>query len=133
MLMNLQTLAWDPQMLEVMGIPEKMLPRIVSSIDPASWGRTQTDGPFDDAIPVCGCLGDQQAALVGQTCFAPGESKNTYGTGCFMLLNTGEKPVVSRSGLLTTVAYQIAGQPAVYALEGSVAIAALWCNGCATI
>jgi glycerol kinase len=123
MLMNLKTLAWDEQMVEVMGIPANILPQIVSSIDPASWGRTRDDGPFDDAIPVCGCLGDQQAALIGQTCFAPGESKNTYGTGCFMLLNTGTEPVVSRSGLLTTVAYRIAGERTVYALEGSVAIA----------
>ncbi len=123
MLMDLRTLAWDDEMLDVMGIPRQTLPRIVCSVDPASWGRTRSDGPFLDSIPVCGCLGDQQAALVGQTCFSPGESKNTYGTGCFMLLNTGEAPIVSRSGLLTTVGYQIAGQPAVYALEGSVAIA----------
>jgi glycerol kinase len=122
MLMDLKTLAWDGEMLDVMGIPRRMLPRIVSSIDPVPWGKTKADGPFEAEIPVCGCLGDQQAALVGQTCFAPGESKNTYGTGCFMLLNTGEEPVESRSGLLTTVAYQIAGQPAVYALEGSIAI-----------
>lgn len=123
MLMNLKTLAWDDAMLSAMEIPRNILPRIVSSIDPASWGNTRIDGPFAHAVPVCGCLGDQQAALVGQACFAPGESKNTYGTGCFMLLNTGTEPVVSRSGLLSTVAYQIAGQPAVYALEGSVAVA----------
>jgi glycerol kinase len=123
MLMNLKTLEWDERMLQVMDVPKNILPKIVSSIDSASWGKTRSDGPFADAIPVCGCLGDQQAALVGQTCFAPGESKNTYGTGCFMLLNTGTEPVVSRSGLLTTVAYRIAGEKAVYALEGSVAIA----------
>jgi glycerol kinase len=73
-------------------------------------------------IPIAGILGDQQAALVGQTCFAPGEAKNTYGTGCFLLLNTGPKPMQSRAGLITTVAYQISGQPAKYALEGSIAI-----------
>ena len=123
MLMNLHTLSWDDEMLDLLNIPAAMLPRIVPSIDQLPWGLTKTDGPFADTIPVCGCLGDQQAALVGQTCFSPGESKNTYGTGCFMLLNTGPKPVTSRSGLLTTVAYQVAGQPAIYALEGSVAVA----------
>ncbi len=122
MLMDLRTLGWSDEMLEVFNIPRAMLPRIVPSIDPAGWGVTRADGPFGGAIPVCGNLGDQQAALVGQTCFEPGESKNTYGTGCFMLLNTGTEPVTSRSGLLTTVAYQVAGKPAVYALEGSVAV-----------
>jgi glycerol kinase len=123
MMFNLATLNWDQQMLDVFSVPRGILPRIVPSIDRLPWGLTRSDGPFGDAIPVCGCLGDQQAALVGQTCFNPGESKNTYGTGCFMLLNTGPQPVVSRSGLLTTVAYQVAGQPARYALEGSVAVA----------
>jgi glycerol kinase len=80
------------------------------------------DGPFGDSIPVCGDLGDQQAALVGQTCFSPGEAKNTYGTGCFMLLNTGPEIVPSRSGLLTTLAYRFGNNPAIYALEGSIAI-----------
>jgi glycerol kinase len=123
MLMNLATLDWDEAMLDVMRVPRSMLPRIVPSVAPSGYGITRPDGPFADAIPVCGCLGDQQAALVGQTCFDPGESKNTYGTGCFMLLNTGTTPVPSRCGLLTTVGYQIAGSPAVYALEGSVAVA----------
>ena len=123
MLMDLKTLDWSGPMLETLKIPRRMLPRIVPSIDPAGWGTTRADGPFGAAIPVCGSLGDQQAALVGQTCFEPGESKNTYGTGCFMLLNTGEQPVVSPSGLLTTVAYQVANRPAVYALEGSIAVA----------
>ncbi len=122
MLMDLRTLDWSPPMLEDLAVPRAMLPRIVPSIDPASWGTTRNSGPFGDEIPVCGDLGDQQAALVGQTCFDPGESKNTYGTGCFMLLNTGTSPVASRRGLLTTVAYQIRGQPAVYALEGSIAV-----------
>jgi len=100
-----------------------MLPRIVASSDPAAWGHTRVDGPWKAEIPVCGDLGDQQAALVGQTCFDPGESKNTYGTGCFMLLNTGTAPVQSASGLLTTLAYKFANAPAVYALEGSIAMA----------
>jgi glycerol kinase len=122
MLMNLETLDWDEEILETMGIPRQMLPRIVPSSDPETWGKTKETGPFGEAIPVCGDLGDQQAALVGQTCYSVGEAKNTYGTGCFMLLNTGTKPVPSESGLLTTLAYQIGDRPAVYALEGSIAI-----------
>ena len=123
MLMDLRTLSWDERMLDVFGVPPGVLPRIVPSIEPAGWGRTAAAGPFGAAVPVCGDLGDQQAALVGQTCFVPGESKNTYGTGCFMLLNTGREIVPSRSGLLTTVAYQLGTEPAVYALEGSIAVA----------
>jgi glycerol kinase len=122
MLMNLETLDWDNEILSIMGIPRQMLPKIVPSSDPNVWGKTPKDGPFGDSIPVCGDLGDQQAALVGQTCFSVGEAKNTYGTGCFMLLNTGNKPIQSKSGLLTTVGYQINDQPAVYCLEGSIAI-----------
>jgi glycerol kinase len=122
MLMNLETLDWDPEILKIMGIPRQMLPRIVPSSDPKVWGKTDAAGPFGDAIPVWGDLGDQQAALVGQTCFSPGEAKNTYGTGCFMLLNTGTKPVPSKSGLLTTLGYRIGTEPAVYCLEGSIAI-----------
>ncbi|NPA30478.1 MAG: glycerol kinase GlpK [Chloroflexi bacterium] len=122
MLMNLKTLDWDDEILSIMGIPRAMLPRIVPSSDPNTWGTTQADGPFGDAIPVTGDLGDQQAALVGQTCFSPGEAKNTYGTGCFLLLNTGTDIVHSKSGLLTTVAYKFGDGPAVYALEGSIAI-----------
>ena len=124
LLMNLRTLAWDERMLGAFGVPPAMLPRIVPSIDPSPAApRTRPDGPFGSAIPICGILGDQQAALVGQTCFDPGESKNTYGTGCFMLLNTGQNIVPSRHGLLTTVAYQVGGRPAAYALEGSIAVA----------
>jgi glycerol kinase len=123
MLMDLRTLEWDAGMLAVMRVPREALPRIVPSVDREPWGTTRAGGPFGDAIPVCGCLGDQQAALVGQTCFAPGESKNTYGTGCFMLLNTGTKLVPSASGLLTTVAYRYKDDPPVYALEGSIAVA----------
>jgi glycerol kinase len=122
MLMNLETLDWDDEILKIMGIPRKMLPRIVPSSDPNHYGTTPKEGPFGDAIPVCGDLGDQQAALVGQTCFNPGEAKNTYGTGCFMLLNTGTKPVPSKSGLLTTLGYKFGNNPAVYCLEGSIAI-----------
>ena len=122
MLMNLETLDWDDEILGIMGIPRAMLPRIVPSSDPNTWGTTLADGPFGDAIPVTGDLGDQQAALVGQTCFSPGEAKNTYGTGCFLLLNTGTEIVQSKSGLLTTVAYKFGDGPAVYALEGSIAI-----------
>jgi glycerol kinase len=117
MLMNLATLDWDPDMLKVMGVPRSMLPAIKASS--AVYGK----GVGDLAgIPIAGDLGDQQAALFGQTCFSAGEAKNTYGTGCFMLLNTGTKPVQSKSGLLTTLGYKIGDQPAVYALEGSIAI-----------
>ncbi|MCP4686689.1 MAG: glycerol kinase GlpK, partial [Desulfobacterales bacterium] len=123
MLMNLRTLEWDEEILDIMGVPGGILPRIVPSIDRETWGSTLADGPFGAEIPVCGALGDQQAALVGQTCFAEGEAKNTYGTGCFMLLNTGTEPVQSTHGLLTTVGYQVSGQKPVYCLEGSVAIA----------
>jgi glycerol kinase len=122
MLMNLQTLDWDPEILKIMGIPRKMLPAVRPSSDPKIYGYTPVDGPFGTKIPVCGDLGDQQAALVGQTCFSPGEAKNTYGTGCFMLLNTGTKPTPSKSGLLTTLGYKFGEAPAVYALEGSIAI-----------
>lgn len=122
LLMNLRTLDWDDDILAVMGILRQMLPQIRPSSDPAFYGMTLMDGPVGGAVPVCGNLGDQQAALYGQTCFSPGEAKNTYGTGCFMLLNTGTEIVPSQSGLLTTVAYQIGDKPAVYALEGSIAI-----------
>lgn len=118
MLMNLNTLDWDRDILKIMGIPRAMLPRIGSSSE--IYG-TIKDGPLA-GIPVAGDLGDQQAALFGQTCFNPGEAKNTYGTGCFMLMNTGEKPVQSKAGLLTTLGYKIGNQKAVYALEGSIAI-----------
>ncbi len=122
MLMNLETLDWDAEILAELGIPRAMMPRIVPSSDPQFWGVTRPDGPFAAPIPVCGDLGDQQAALVGQACFQAGEAKNTYGTGCFMLLNTGGRPIPSQYGLLTTLAYRFGRQPAVYALEGSIAI-----------
>ena len=117
MLMNLETLDWDEDMLKVMGIPRAMLPEIKPSS--AVYGEAIGDLA---GIPVAGDLGDQQAAIFGQTCFSPGEAKNTYGTGCFMLLNTGTKPVQSQNGLLTTLGYKIGDQPAVYCLEGSIAI-----------
>ncbi|MGB7094079.1 MAG: glycerol kinase GlpK, partial [Anaerolineales bacterium] len=121
-LMNLESLDWDEEILSTFAIPRQILPRIVPSSDPETWGTSTPTGPFQALIPICGDLGDQQAALVGQTCFHPGEAKNTYGTGCFLLLNTGEELVASESGLLTTVAYQFGEKPAHYALEGSVAI-----------
>jgi glycerol kinase len=123
MLMDLKTLAWDEEILNILRIPATMLPRIVPSIDADTWGATRKNGPLGAAVPVCGALGDQQAALVGQTCFAVGEAKNTYGTGCFLLLNTGTAAIASRHGMITTVGYQIRGQKPVYCLEGSVAIA----------
>ena len=123
LLMDLETLTWNDEILKIMDIPRQMLPRIVPSIDKRTWGHTLKDGPMGATVPVCGALGDQQAALVGQTCFAVGEAKNTYGTGCFMLLNTGTSPIPSEHGLLTTVGYQISGEKPVYCLEGSVAIA----------
>ncbi|MDA8140249.1 MAG: glycerol kinase GlpK [Desulfobacteraceae bacterium] len=123
LLMNLHTLAWDEEILKILDIPSSMLPRIVPSIDPQTWGATRADGPLGAAVPVCGALGDQQAALVGQTCFEIGEAKNTYGTGCFLLLNTGAQAKASAHGLLTTVGYQMRGQKPIYCLEGSVAIA----------
>ena len=117
-LMNLQTLNWDPELLSAFGIPRAMLPEIRSSSE--LYG-TASDSTLQ-GVPIAGILGDQQAALVGQTCLKPGEAKNTYGTGCFLLMNVGEKPVPSQHGLLTTVAYKIGGQAPIYALEGSVAI-----------
>jgi glycerol kinase len=118
-LMNLKTLAWDTELLRAFSIPEQVLPRIRSSSE--IYGRV-AEGPLS-GVAVAGILGDQQAALVGQACFKRGEAKNTYGTGCFLLMNTGERPVESKHGLLTTVAYKLGDQPARYALEGSVAIA----------
>jgi len=117
MLMNLETLDWDDEILGIMDIPKAMLPRVM----PSSAVYGNAIGTLN-GIPVAGDLGDQQAALFGQTCYSPGEAKNTYGTGCFMLLNTGTKPVQSKNGLLTTLAYRIGNDPAVYALEGSIAI-----------
>ena len=118
-LMNLQTGQWEDTILQSLNIPKKMLPSIVPS---SGYIATINNGSAKN-IRIMGCLGDQQAALVGQTCFNIGEAKNTYGTGCFLLLNTGKKIIESNSGLISTVAYQFEGQPIHYALEGSIAVA----------
>ena len=118
LLMNIDTLEWDSELLELIGVPRSLLPEIRPSI--GNFGTAR--GPFN-GVPVSAVLGDQQAALFGQCCFEPGEAKNTYGTGCFLLMNTGGIAHRSRTGLLTTVAYQLKSRPAVYAIEGSVAIA----------
>ena len=121
MLMNLETLDWDDELLGFFAIPRAMLPQIRPSADPAGYG--EITGPAAvRGVPLTGDLGDQHAATVGQVCFAPGEAKNTYGTGNFMVLNTGEELVRSTSGLITTVCYQFGTAPAVYALEGSIAV-----------
>jgi glycerol kinase len=117
-LMNLATLQWDAELLEAFLIPRAVLPRIAASSE--LYGEAKI--PALSGTPIAGILGDQQAALVGQACFRPGEAKNTYGTGCFLLMNTGEQPVASSAGLITTVAYQMSTQRACYALEGSIAI-----------
>ena len=122
MLMNLATLDWDDELLELFTVPRQMLPRIAPSATREPYGLTSKLGPFAGEPPITGALGDQQAATVGQTCFAPGEAKNTYGTGNFLLLNTGTDIVRSQAGLLTTVCYQLGDAPAVYALEGSIAV-----------
>ena len=118
-LMRLDSLAWDDELLSTFSIPRSLLPRIVSSSEVYAEVAT---GVLR-GVPIAGILGDQHAALVGQTCFRPGEAKNTYGTGCFLLMNTGTSPVSSAAGLVTTVAYKLGKQPAHYALEGSIAIA----------
>ena len=117
-LMDLHTLAWDKNLLKIFGIPEAILPKIVSSSE--VYGAVKL--PSIEGVPVAGILGDQQAALVGQTCFDSGQAKNTYGTGCFLLMNTGATPVLSKYGLITTVAFKFGEKPAQYALEGSIAI-----------
>lgn len=119
MLFNIHTLQWDEEILEILGIPECMLPEAKPSS--CIYGKTLPDF-FGGEIQIAGAAGDQQAALFGQTCFNPGEAKNTYGTGCFMLMNTGEKPVVSKNGLITTIAWGIDGKVN-YALEGSIFVA----------
>jgi glycerol kinase len=121
LLMNLRTLDWDEDLLKLLGIPRAMMPEIKSSSEIYGYVEAIRESPLQ-GVPVSGDLGDQQAALFGQTCFSAGEAKNTYGTGCFMLMNMGEIPVPSKSGLLTTLGYKIGSQKAVYALEGSIAI-----------
>jgi glycerol kinase len=117
-LMNLSTLDWDPEILVAFDIPRALLPSIVSSSE--IYGEATLE--CIAGVKIAGVLGDQQAALFGQTCIRPGEAKNTYGTGCFLLMNTGERAVTSTCGLLTTLGYKLGNAPAVYALEGSVAI-----------
>lgn len=118
LLMNLKSLSWDKEILALLDIPLAMLPEIRSSSEVYGIARPPLKG-----VPVAGDLGDQQAALFGQVCFDPGDTKNTYGTGCFLLMNTGPNIITSKSGLLTTVGYQLGAQPAMYCLEGSIAIA----------
>ncbi len=117
MLMNLVTLNWDDELLKILDVPKTIMPKIVSSSEVYGYAASLLP-----RVPISGDLGDQQAALVGQCCFSAGEAKNTYGTGCFMLLNTGTEPVHSNNGLLTTVGYKFAQEPAIYCLEGSIAI-----------
>ena len=119
LMMDLETLAWDEDILSILDIPKSILPEIRPSSQ--VYGEVAGELPLE-GVPIAGILGDQQAAMFGQACYEPGEAKNTYGTGCFMLLNTGTEPVPSENGLLTTLCYQVDGQPAVYALEGSIAI-----------
>ncbi len=128
-LMDLETLQWDDGILADFGIPKSMLPAIKSSSE--VYGTAVVEAV--KGVPVSGDLGDQQAALFGQACFQPGEAKNTYGTGCFMLMNTGEKLVPSKSGLLTTLGYKIGDKKPVYALEARSPSPARSCSGCATI
>ncbi|MEE9243741.1 MAG: glycerol kinase GlpK, partial [Mycobacterium sp.] len=122
MLMDLETLDWDDELLALFGIPRQMLPQIMSSSSPEPYGTTLASGPVGGEVALTASLGDQQAAMVGQVCLAAGEAKNTYGTGNFLLLNTGEKIVRSSNGLLTTVCYQFGDAKPVYALEGSIAV-----------
>ena len=117
-LLDLETLQWDQEILALFGIPVKMLPQIRSSSERYAVARL----PAIKDVPIAGVLGDQQAALFGQTCFAKGEAKNTYGTGCFLLMNTGHAPIQSKYGLLTTIGYKLGDKPAQYALEGSIAV-----------
>jgi glycerol kinase len=123
MLFDIEKLEWSEELLELFGIPAEIMPQPLPSIYRDYYGYTDLWGLVDDSVPVCGDLGDQQAALFGQTCYSPGDAKNTYGTGCFLLQNIGERPVLSRHGLLTTVAYSMERGRAVYAMEGSIAIA----------
>ena len=120
MLFDIHACAWDDDLLGEFGIPRAALPAVHPSIHPTAFGTTRLDGLFDDAVPVAGVLGDQQAALFGQTCVEPGQAKTTYGTGSFVLMNTGDEPVESDHGLLTTIAYGTPDGDVAYALEGSI-------------
>ena len=125
-LMNLATLDWDDTLLAAFGIPRAVLPQIVAVIH-------ALHGTHDDGVPIAGILGDQQAALVGQACFTPGEAKNTYGTGCFLLMNTGETPVQSNSGLVTRSPGSSMGKDRAMRSKAPSPSPARWCSGCATI
>ena len=117
MLFNIKELKWDDEILEILNIPKVMLP----DVKPSSYIYGETDPQFfGKPIPIAGAAGDQQSALFGQACFSPGEAKNTYGTGCFLLMNTGETPVYSKNGLVTTIAWGVGDQKVNYALEGSI-------------
>jgi glycerol kinase len=120
MLMDLKSLDWNEELLEIFRFPKEFLPEILPSS--GFFGETTASGPLKGRVPITGVIGDQQAATVGQVCFTPGESKNTYGTGNFMLMNTGTEIVRSKAGLLTTVCYKMADSDPVYALEGSIAV-----------
>jgi glycerol kinase len=122
MLMDLTTLDWDDELLGLLDVPRSLLPQIVPSAHAEHYGTTRADGPFGAEVRIGGALGDQHAAMVGQVCLAAGEAKNTYGTGNFLLLNTGPEICRSTNGLLTTVCYQFGDEPATYALEGSIAV-----------
>ena len=123
MLYDIEGLAWDPELLDEFDVPETMLPEVRPSSDENFYGHTDPDGFLGAEIPVAGALGDQQAALFGQTCFDAGDAKNTYGTGAFYLMNTGNEAVASDHGLLTTIGFQMSGEPVQYALEGSIFMA----------
>ena len=122
MLMDLRTLDWNDELLDLFGVPRAMLPAIRPSSDTGFYGTTRPQSAAGGEVPVCGDLGDQQAATLGQVCTAPGEAKNTYGTGNFMLLNTGRQIVPSKAGLLTTACYKLGDAATIYALEGSIAV-----------
>ncbi|WP_248518205.1 glycerol kinase GlpK [Salinarchaeum laminariae] len=122
MLFNIHEMDWDDELLEEFGVPEAMLPEVRPSSDEDTYGTTDPDGFLGASVPVAGALGDQQAALFGQTCFDAGDAKNTYGTGSFFLMNTGDEAVESEHGLLTTIGFQRSGEPVQYALEGSIFI-----------
>ena len=123
MLYNIREMEWDDELLAEFDVPKEMVPEVRPSSDDEYYGHTDADGFLGEEIPVAGALGDQQAALFGQTCFDKGDAKNTYGTGAFYLMNTGEEAVTSDNGLLTTIGFQMSGEPVQYALEGSIFIA----------
>ncbi|MFC6952749.1 glycerol kinase GlpK [Halorubellus litoreus] len=123
MLYNIRDMEWDHELLEEFDVPAEMVPEVRPSSDEEYYGHTDPDGFLGEAVPVAGALGDQQAAMFGQTCFDKGDAKNTYGTGAFYLMNTGEEAVASDNGLLTTVGFQLSGEPVQYALEGSIFVA----------